>query len=114
MTNLIEEPVSLERHSELSSVDSTRQCPTVHIEGPVALTLPEYGLITFRYKRGSITARSASRREKASASVMLELTELCEAEETEPEDDSYEDGKDKDNPIDRLFDQANEDAPEEE
>ena len=113
--NLLEAPVSLGTNSDnYSPGTNCPNCPSVTVNGPEALKFPEDGLVTFRFKRGVIVARSASKREKASASVTLELTKLCEIEECEPEELSSDLSETSGNPIDDLFKQAVDEAPEEE
>lgn len=85
--------------------------PSVTISDACVLDLPEEGLITFRYKRGALVARSATRKEKASASTTLELCKICDFEEAEPEELTKEE-ETRDSPIDRLFDRVKEDEPE--
>lgn len=107
---MLDAPVSLSRSNE-SGMKSDYDCPCVTINGPEALTFPEDGLVTFRFKRGVITARSASKREKASASVTLELTKLCDIEEAEAEENT---DSGTGSPIDDLFKKATYDKPEDE
>ena len=87
--------------------------PTININDECVLDLPEEGLITFRYKRGSIVARSATKKEKASASTTLELTKICDYEEADPEE-IEEKEEYRDSPIDKLFSKALDEKPEDE
>lgn len=114
MSDLLDSPVSLKRDfksygNSVCSPDSDYPCVT--IDGPGALNFPEEGIVTFRFKRGQIVARSASRGQPASASVPLQLTKLCGIEEAEP-DESYEAADIEGDPIDRLFNQAQTPAEE--
>lgn len=85
----------------------------ITIHGPEALSIPEHFTVTFRGVRGQIVARSATRHEPASASVELQLVKMVSCEEAEPDTCEDETGEDK-NPIDKLFEQAQYDKPEEE
>jgi hypothetical protein len=108
-----ETPISLQR--EYGSGPASEQlgaaCPSVSLDCLEVLKFPEDGLVTFRFKRGQIVARSATRSKPASASCTLELTKLCSVEEAEPEELPKEEEA-RDNPIDRLFESALEDEPE--
>jgi hypothetical protein len=80
------------------------------------LDLPEEGCVTFKYKKGPVTATESSGDAPARASATLRLLEICacEAEDVEDkeEDDEYEGDADKS--IDELFEEASSDISEDE
>jgi hypothetical protein len=111
--NTLESPVSLKRdeYNKDPQLGSSTEgaYPQVTLSCAEVLQLPEYGLITFRFKRGAIVARSASRSEKASASTSIELCDLCGFKEAEPDEVPEKEEK---SAIDKLFEQAQEEQPE--
>lgn len=114
--NLISEPVSLKRggYDKGYASDASAGFQTISLDCPEVLKFPEDGLVTFRFKRGQIVARSATRSQGASASCTLELTKLCSVEEAEPEENEDAGDDYRDSPIDKLFEQAQGAEPEEE
>lgn len=112
-----ENPLSLNRSDSLNKAipmspsSDYPSTPSITVEGPRALAFPEDCLVTFRVHRGQVVARSASRGQPASASVELQLIEVCCVEECEPEDKPAAPEND---PIDRLFEQALEKPDEDE
>lgn len=105
----LNEPVSL-----AAKDSSPGGCPTVTINGPEALSIPEHFTITFHGTRGQIVARSATRHEKATASVVLHLHKMLSVEEADAPDGAEDEAGEDKNPIDKLFEQAQYEAPEEE
>lgn len=68
------------------------------------LDLPDEGCITFKYKKGPVTATEASKDSAATASCDLTLTAICAVEaETGEKVDKNDDA---DESIDELFEQA--------
>jgi hypothetical protein len=69
------------------------------------LDLPDEGCITFKYKKGPVTATEAGEDTAASASCDLTLTAICavEAEEGEKVEDDMDETSES---IDELFEQA--------
>jgi hypothetical protein len=105
--NLLDGPVSLKGNGGAKYAEPAypMDCPCVTIDGPAALTFPEDCLVTFRVKRGQIVARSASRNQKASASVQLQLVKLCGIEQAEADDSDDKPAEEYDH-LDKLFEQA--------
>lgn len=95
-----------------SSPSDGRGLP-LFIDDLAVLDLPENGCITFRFKKGPVTATEASGDAPARASATLRLLEICECEaEESEEEDEYEEDADKS--IDDLFEEASSDISEDE
>jgi hypothetical protein len=112
-----DDPVSLGYSDGKASPDAgggSEGCPTITLHCPEALAIPEHFLVTFKGERGQRILKSASRSEKASCTVVLHLHKLCEVEEAEPEELDHEEDETRDSPIDRLFEKAEQEQPEEE
>ncbi len=83
----------------------------LHVSDPRVVDLPREGCITFRFTRGPATITEATGDEPARASVDLQLTEICEVEETEMEDlgETKNEAAEK---LDELFEKASSEEEE--
>lgn len=76
----------------------------LYIDDLCVLEMPDEGCVTFRYKKGPVTATEAKGDRPARASADLRLLEICDvkAETSEKE----EPADDVDEAIDELFEEA--------
>lgn len=88
--NILEDPV------KLSGKDITLSIP--HL-----LDFPECGLVTFKYERGQLILKSATRSEEASATATLHLKEVCSVCECEYEKDEEPEEEGDSSRLDKLF-----------
>lgn len=81
----------------------------LYIDDLAVLDLPDEGCITFKYKKGPVTATEASEDRPARASATLRLLEICDAESEDLEEEKDE--TDSDKSIDELFEEAGSESP---
>lgn len=70
------------------------------IDNPAVATMPEEGLITFRYRRGPLSLRESSGGRPGSANADFTLTEICEVKEEKASSAVEAEAKDV---VDELF-----------
>lgn len=79
------------------------------IDNPAVATMPEEGLITFRYRRGPLSLRESSGERPGSANADFTLTEICEVKEEKASSAVEAEAKDV---VDELFESISKAAAE--
>lgn len=76
----------------------------LYIDDLCVLEMPDEGCVTFRYKKGPVTATEAKGDRPARASADLRLLEICDVEASASEKEEPAD--DVEEAIDELFEEA--------
>lgn len=103
------DPISLSESGATENLVSPGRAESglhLYVSHPRVSELPEEGCITFRFKRGPRTVTEGDSG-IARASVDLRLTEICDVEAHESDDEPKED------PLDELFKKAASEAEKE-
>lgn len=104
------------RHNAPSSEPvspSSGSFPSVYLESPEVIDLPEKGQITFCFTRGPVTVRGPHGGNSGGASCQLELKRVCEFEACDEDDVEEADEEPGTDRIDAIFAKAAKEESEE-